>query len=53
MTDKLFHLRQNMRTHAMTWAGIATGVGFVLGLAGRIMRHRAKRTPHIVIVESE
>lgn len=51
MKDKLFHVQQNMRTNTMTWAGIAAGAGFGLGLAGRIMRRRATRTPHIIIVE--
>jgi hypothetical protein len=49
--DKLFHMNRSMRTNTMTWAGIAAGAGFGLGLAGRIMRHRAK-VPHIVIIES-
>ena len=48
--DRLFHVSRSMRSNTMTWAGIAAGAGFSLGLAGRIMRHRA-RVPHIVIIE--
>lgn len=52
LKDKLFHVQHNMRTNTMTWTGIAAGAGFGLGLVGRIMRHRAARTPHIVIIEN-
>lgn len=53
LQDKLFHAKQSMRTNTMIWAGIAAGAGFGLGLAGRLMRRRAARTPHIVIVENQ
>jgi hypothetical protein len=49
--DRLFHVSRSMRSNTMTWAGIAAAAGFGLGVAGRIMRYRA-RVPHIVIIES-
>jgi ElaB/YqjD/DUF883 family membrane-anchored ribosome-binding protein len=48
-------LQDSMRISPMTWAGIAAGSGFALGLLGRITRARYKRShemPTLVIVEA-
>jgi len=48
-------LQDSMRTSPMTWAGIAAGSGFALGLIGRIAQARHKRNhemPTLVIVEA-
>ncbi len=44
----------NARLHdkPALWAGIATGAGFALGIAGRLLRYRLRRRalPAIVII---
>ena len=46
-------LQQQLRNRPAMWAGIAAGVGFALGLAGRIARHRRlRREMEMVILEA-
>jgi hypothetical protein len=49
--DKLYHAKSQLRANPAKWAGIAAGAGFVLGIIGRIMRHRMRTIPHIIVVE--
>ena len=51
MNERMIQFKESMRTRTMMWAGIAAAAGFGVGLAGRILRHRHKAIPHIVIIE--
>lgn len=42
----------HLRTHAGMWAGVATGIGFTLGIIGRLMLYRKQRSVREVIVFS-
>ncbi len=55
--DKLDNVGSNIETsmqiNPMKWAGIAAGVGFTLGLAGRLLQLRAKRNlPELIVIET-
>ncbi len=52
--ERAMRLKDDMRGNAGKWAGIAAGAGLVLGIGGRIMRHRMhdRSLPGIVIIES-
>lgn len=46
-------IQSKMRSKPVLWAGIATGLGLALGIAGRIIRkRRARSMPMYVLVEA-
>ena len=46
-------IQSKMRSRPMLWAGVATGLGLALGIAGRIIRRRRARSmPTFVLVEA-
>ncbi len=60
--DTLYHLRwrgmetlntlqSQVKANPKRWAGIAVGAGLGLGIIGRIMRHRARSLPHLIVIE--
>jgi len=60
--DKMFHMKsrgttlkgsmqRGMKNHTTLLTGVATGIGFGLGLWGRMVRRRHGAVPHIVIIE--
>jgi len=54
MRDTMAGMRRDVRSNPAKWAGIMTGAGIGLGLAGRYLRHRMKqnRMPRLVIIEA-
>lgn len=46
-------VQTSMRTSPMKWAGVAAGAGVVLGIIGRIVRSRSRRSlPDLVIIDA-
>jgi len=54
LEDSKQWIQSRMRSKAVMWAGIATGLGLALGIAGRIARRRrrARSMPTFVLVEA-
>ena len=53
LEDSKQWIQSRMRSKAVMWAGIATGLGLALGIAGRIARRRRARSmPMFVLVEA-
>ena len=51
--SKMGQVQQQVRSKPVLWAGIATGLGLALGIAGRIIRRRRARSmPTSVLVEA-
>jgi hypothetical protein len=51
--NKMGQVQQQLRSRPALWAGVATGLGLALGIAGRIIRRRrARPMPMYVLVEA-
>ena len=53
LEDSKQWIQSSMRSKPALWAGIATGLGLALGIAGRIARQRRARSmPTFFLVEA-
>ena len=51
--DRATQVQTSMQINPMKWAGIAAGVGFGLGLIGRLLQGRTKRNqPDLIVIET-